>query len=228
MENRFISKSKNLSDQDLLERIYNPERFLPEAVDAAIAEFDQRDIKDVDNTKIDKLRIDLQEKKRKEEEIKKEILIKEQQIAKDNIEKIKDDKFASFGLRLIAFLLDLIIGSIIAVIVFFVFSHLLNLLTLLGGELYFIVMSGLIIAYWWIYFTLLETSPKQATYGKRIVGLKVVDINGGKLDIWQATARFFMKSLSALILGIGFLQIIFSPKNQSLHDKLIKTYVIKC
>lgn len=34
------------------------------------------------------------------------------------------------------------------------------------------------------------------------------------------------KFLSAIILGIGYLMVIWNPKKQALHDKIAKTYVV--
>jgi len=46
-----------------------------------------------------------------------------------------------------------------------------------------------------LYFTLQESSPKQATWGKRKVGLRVVNVNGEALTKAQAFARSLIKFL---------------------------------
>ena len=46
-----------------------------------------------------------------------------------------------------------------------------------------------------LYFTLQESSPKQATWGKRRVGLRVVNVNGETLTKAQAFARSLIKFL---------------------------------
>ena len=46
-----------------------------------------------------------------------------------------------------------------------------------------------------LYFTLQESSPKQATWGKRKVGIRVVDANGGRMIQKQAFMRALVKLL---------------------------------
>jgi len=46
-----------------------------------------------------------------------------------------------------------------------------------------------------LYFTFQESSPKQATWGKRKVGLRVVDLNGGRLSLGKAFLRSIIKFL---------------------------------
>lgn len=79
----------------------------------------------------------------------------------------------------------------------------------------------------WLYYALLESSPKQATIGKMVVGIIVTDENGKRISIMRATGRYFAKILSAVILCIGFIMIAFTEKKQGLHDMLADTLVIK-
>ena len=46
-----------------------------------------------------------------------------------------------------------------------------------------------------LYFTLSESSPGGATWGKRRMGLRVVDLNGEKLTLGRALARSLVKFL---------------------------------
>lgn len=46
-----------------------------------------------------------------------------------------------------------------------------------------------------LYFTFQESSPRQATWGKRKVGLHVIDSNGGQLSIGKAFLRSIIKFL---------------------------------
>lgn len=78
----------------------------------------------------------------------------------------------------------------------------------------------------WLYFAGCESSPWQATVGKRMLHLKVVSMKGKRLGFWRATLRYFSKILSRLILMIGFLMIAFTKKKQALHDKIARSLVI--
>lgn len=66
-----------------------------------------------------------------------------------------------------------------------------------------------------------------ATIGKRLMGLKVVDINFEELSIGRSIAREFSKFLSWIIIGFGFIMIMFSKRRQGLHDHIVGTFVIK-
>lgn len=79
----------------------------------------------------------------------------------------------------------------------------------------------------WLYYALMESGESQATIGKRAVGLKVTDMNGGRISFGQATGRHFGKILSGLILLIGYLMMLWDDKKQTLHDKMAGTLVIK-
>lgn len=79
----------------------------------------------------------------------------------------------------------------------------------------------------WAYFATLHSSSWQATVGKRVIGLKVVDEHGSRLSFGRATGRFFAAFLSGLILGIGFMMVGWTEKKQGLHDMIAKTFVIK-
>lgn len=78
----------------------------------------------------------------------------------------------------------------------------------------------------WLYYSILESSPKQATFGKRLFRQKVVDETGERLTFMRATGRCFAKYLSSLMLFVGFLMMFWDKKRQGLHDKLAHTYVV--
>lgn len=69
---------------------------------------------------------------------------------------------------------------------------------------------------------------KQATPGKMVVGVKVVDaVTGNTLSVGQAIGRYLAYFVSLLPLGFGFVWIAFDSKKQGWHDKLAGTVVIK-
>jgi eukaryotic-like serine/threonine-protein kinase len=79
----------------------------------------------------------------------------------------------------------------------------------------------------WLYFTCFESSRLQATLGKMMLGLKVTNISNMRLMFGQANVRFWSKSISSLILLIGFIMAGFTDKRQGLHDQIARTLVIK-
>lgn len=84
---------------------------------------------------------------------------------------------------------------------------------------------GLLIG--WLYSATLESSPWQATLGKRAMDIYVTDLKGRRLGFAQASGRFFGKLLSALIFGIGFFMIAFTERKQALHDHLAGCLVVR-
>ncbi|MDQ2086601.1 RDD family protein [Herbivorax sp. ANBcel31] len=79
----------------------------------------------------------------------------------------------------------------------------------------------------WLYFSLYESSSHQGTIGKRILKIKVVDINGKKISFLKATARYLCKFISAAIFLAGYIMAAFTRKKQSFHDMITDTVVIK-
>ena len=70
----------------------------------------------------------------------------------------------------------------------------------------------------WPYYMFLEASAWQATVGKRALGIRVEDVEGGRATRVQTSVRFFLRLVSALTLGIGFLVCGFTRRRQTLHD----------
>ncbi|HEX3155785.1 MAG TPA: RDD family protein [Candidatus Angelobacter sp.] len=79
----------------------------------------------------------------------------------------------------------------------------------------------------WLYEALLTSSSWQATIGKRILHLKVVDEAGNRISFGRATGRFFAKILSSMFMCIGFIMIGFTDRKRGLHDMLAGTLVVK-
>jgi len=69
------------------------------------------------------------------------------------------------------------------------------------------------------YSVILETSPKQGTWGKQIVGIKVTDLQGNRITVGRALGRYFAKILTGCSLGIGHLMPLFTEKKQTLHGR---------
>jgi uncharacterized RDD family membrane protein YckC len=79
----------------------------------------------------------------------------------------------------------------------------------------------------WLYEALMESSSKQATLGKMVVGVKVTDLNGNRISFARATGRHFAKILSSVILFIGYIMVGFTERKQGLHDMIAGTLVAK-
>jgi uncharacterized RDD family membrane protein YckC len=78
-----------------------------------------------------------------------------------------------------------------------------------------------------IYHIVMESSPKQATYGKRILKIRVCNLDGSDIDTAKAAARNFAKILSLGTFCVGYLMSFFNKKQQCLHDMLAGTLVMR-
>lgn len=76
-----------------------------------------------------------------------------------------------------------------------------------------------------LYYGLLTASKMQGTLGKKILGLKVVNEQGGRVSAGQGLGRYFAYILSGIIFYIGFIMIAFGEK-KGLHDFICKTRVV--
>ena len=83
-----------------------------------------------------------------------------------------------------------------------------------------------VIAMWWLYYSLMESSAWQATLGKKALGIVVVDSNGNRLTWGRATGRHFGKIISAFPMGIGLIMATFTQRKQALHDMMAGTLVV--
>jgi len=79
----------------------------------------------------------------------------------------------------------------------------------------------------WLYYSLVGSGRHQATLGKRILGIKVTDLQGRPLGFWRCFGRQLGKMVSKATLGIGFAVAAFTPKKQALHDLFSRTLVVK-
>lgn len=79
----------------------------------------------------------------------------------------------------------------------------------------------------WFYFAGMESSKKrQATFGKRYMGLKVADENGKPLSFERTSGRFFGKLITAMTFFVGFLMALVTRRKQTMHDLLSSSLVL--
>jgi uncharacterized RDD family membrane protein YckC len=131
-------------------------------------------------------------------------------------------QYAGFWRRAAAALLDgLLLGAVWLVLGGI--TMLLMLVPLLGFAA-MIVMPLIGLAAGWLYYALLESSARQATLGKRAVGIVVSDLNGRRVSFGRATGRFFGKTVSSILMA-GYIMAAFTEKKQGLHDMMAGTVV---
>ncbi|MBI2028114.1 MAG: RDD family protein [Candidatus Levybacteria bacterium] len=125
--------------------------------------------------------------------------------------------YAGAGARFLAAIIDGLILLVINSIFGFV----------LGGNnqspLSYLLSLGVSIGYWVFY----QASQGQ-TIGKKVMRIKVVDASGNKPTVMTFFLREIIgKLVSAIILFIGYLMILWDAKKQGLHDKIAGTVVVR-
>lgn len=141
--------------------------------------------------------------------------------------------YANFGRRLLAVLIDAILLGIIGVIVslpFTVIGAILNNST--SGGMVAVGLSSigslinLIIGFiYYVYFI----GKNGQTLGKKAMGIKVVRLDGvGQIGYVNAFLRESVgKFISGIVIGLGYLWMLWDPQKQTWHDKIVRTIVVK-
>ena len=154
----------------------------------------------------------------------------------------EEAEYASFWLRLAAYIIDAFIINIALYIVMLIFG-ISVFASVAGTEMLetgepdpaaiagiagsIMTMMGLAFIGSWLYYALLESSEAQATLGKRAVRLRVTDLDGDRISFGRATGRYFGKILSGLVFMIGYIMALFTERKQALHDIIAGTIVLR-
>ena len=76
------------------------------------------------------------------------------------------------------------------------------------------------------YFSLLPFWWKGQTAGKRLFGLRVVELTGKPLGLMTCFGRYGGYAAGLATGGMGFLQVLWDPNRQAVEDKLAHTVVV--
>jgi uncharacterized RDD family membrane protein YckC len=77
------------------------------------------------------------------------------------------------------------------------------------------------------YYTYLEGGPRGQTLGKRALGIRVVDFDsGGPIGYGRAFVRYIGRIVSALVIYIGYLWMLWDREKQTWHDKFANDVVV--
>jgi uncharacterized RDD family membrane protein YckC len=155
--------------------------------------------------------------------------------------------YAGLWLRFCAYFVDfcilLAIVGCSSFILFFLFGTPEN-----GSESIFIIITIILIT--WLYNASFQSSEKQGTPGKILLGIKITDLNGNRISFGRATARYLLEYgygnaivfifglyvdlkepgyalICSIILLANYLILLFNEKKQCLHDMISGCLVIK-
>ena len=133
--------------------------------------------------------------------------------------------FAGLDVRLLAVIIDYFIifaiYCIIAlIIVLFIEERELKIRVALAGLAIIPIVK-------FFYSIVMEASPRQGTWAKVLLGLKVSDEKGNPITFSRSLIRNLSKILSTGTLGLGYLIGFFNKRQQCLHDLVAGTLVVK-
>ena len=123
----------------------------------------------------------------------------------------------NFIRRSCAYFID-ILALIIVLLPFKIFFTFTDLLLPFGRVCFFIALSL-------IYFSYMESSSKQATFGKQFLDLKVVDLNDERISFGRALLRNIARLINIPIYSLGYVPILFTKHHQGVHDIIARTTV---
>ncbi len=138
-------------------------------------------------------------------------------------------EFAGFVDRWVADFCDGVILMALAFVAYFVIDR-----SMLGNQGGFfnkqpsLSAVNIFVWAWFLWnFTFLVGTTGQS-WGRRVVGLKVVSIEGGPIGFWRSLGRnLFAAFVSGPLLYLGFLWVIWDGEKQAWHDKVFRTYVLR-
>ncbi len=78
-----------------------------------------------------------------------------------------------------------------------------------------------------VYFTAFLAMMRGQTPGKKMLGIRVIRLDGKPLGWWIAFERFGGYAASFSVGLLGFLQILWDRNRQGLHDKACETVVVR-
>jgi len=97
-------------------------------------------------------------------------------------------------------------------------GQLKTLMAAIGTGIALLATVGYFVFFW---------SASGETPGNRLLGIRVVAAGSGRpLPARRAFLRVFGLVLSALLLCVGFLMILFDSRRRALHDRLVHSLVI--
>jgi uncharacterized RDD family membrane protein YckC len=132
---------------------------------------------------------------------------------------------AGFGLRYGAWMFDFLI-TLIAIMVFTFLVTAVSHRSVVGSNADLLIVAGLTVLLFVLNFVVLAGIGGQ-TAGMRILGIYIVRVDGTPFTMKQAALRHLIGyPLSTASFFLGFLWMLWDPRQQGWHDKLVRTIVV--
>ncbi|WP_448213407.1 RDD family protein [Colwellia sp. MEBiC06753] len=90
------------------------------------------------------------------------------------------------------------------------------------------IINDLGLGFGWaaLYFTAFTALWQGQTPGKKLMGIRVIQLDGTPLSVWDSFGRYGGYGAGLATGLLGFLQIIWDPNRQAIQDKISSTVVI--
>lgn len=119
---------------------------------------------------------------------------------------------AGFWRRFAAVLIDGILLGVVTVILDVALKGAGSVLSLLVGIGYFVYLEG---------------GPTGQTLGKKAMGIRVISFDtGGPIGYGRAFIRYIGRIVSAIVIYIGYLWMLWDSEKQCWHDKFASDVVV--
>lgn len=128
-----------------------------------------------------------------------------------------EPRLSMFFRRMVAYLIDTAILFVVFLLMRLVLDEVLE-------PLYVNILLNVIAL---LYFSIMESSSRQATIGKGLLGLVVTDMEGNRIRFVRAFLRNFARYVNFFIFGFGYLTLFFTKRRQCLHDLIARTCVAR-
>lgn len=130
--------------------------------------------------------------------------------------------YAGFWIRFIAVLIDL---AVLTPVIFIIERTASTIGRAAEFEGYSLIAAGLSIFVGFLYFTVMHASRHQATIGKKLMGIQVVDYYKNRLTL----VRSFFRQFAALLLAlfpVTFLSVMIHGQKRAIYDSFLDTCVV--
>jgi uncharacterized RDD family membrane protein YckC len=147
------------------------------------------------------------------------------------MQEVHGSPLASFWRRAAAFLMDIVVMSLLFVAIGSLLEPFLSrygwMMRSSEGLVFALNANWYSIAWVVVYFGLATYFGRGKTPGKTLLGIRVVSLTHERLSLWHSLERALGYGASMLEFGFGFIQYFIHPNRRTVHDRIAETIVIR-
>lgn len=140
----------------------------------------------------------------------------------------EEPRYIGLVTRTVAFALDAALINVAALLVEFGFALILQVLHVSKDfKTALLAIGAVAYAVWIVAYFVGFWSATGETPGDRVMRIRVVPLEGGRITPRRAFVRCLGLVLSALPFFAGYLMILFDARRRALHDRVARTVVVE-